>query len=68
MLTVADPLAAVPAARWLLDERLEPGHAWVWGTAAVVAAVGVVLLARAVDTVHPDAGVPAPERPHPGGT
>jgi hypothetical protein len=52
VLTVADPLAAVPAARWLLDERLEPGHALVWGTAAVVAAVGVVLLARAVEPVH----------------
>jgi drug/metabolite transporter (DMT)-like permease len=51
VLTVADPLAAVPAARWLLDEQLEPGHALVWGTAAVVAAVGVVLLARAVDPV-----------------
>jgi drug/metabolite transporter (DMT)-like permease len=63
VLTVADPLAAVPAARWLLDERLEPGHAWVWGTAAVVAAVGVVLLARAVEPVHPEAGaaVPAPD-------
>jgi drug/metabolite transporter (DMT)-like permease len=60
VLTVADPLAAVPAARWLLAEQLEPGHAWVWGTAAVVAAVGVVLLARAVDPVHPEADVPAP--------
>jgi drug/metabolite transporter (DMT)-like permease len=63
VLTVADPLAAVPAARWLLGEQLEPGHAWVWGTAAVVAAVGVVLLARAVEPVHPgpDAAVPAEE-------
>jgi hypothetical protein len=41
-----DPLAAVPAARLLLGERLEPGHAVVWLPAAVVAAVGVVLLAR----------------------
>jgi hypothetical protein len=61
VLTVADPLAAVPAARWLLNERLEPGHAWVWGTAAVVAAIGVVLLARAVEPVHPDTALPAPE-------
>lgn len=28
-LTVADPLAAVPAARLLLNERLAPGHALV---------------------------------------
>jgi hypothetical protein len=41
-----DPLAAVPAARLLLGERLEPGHAVIWLPAAVVAAVGVVLLAR----------------------
>jgi hypothetical protein len=41
-----DPLAAVPAARLLLGERLEPGHAAIWLPAAVVAAVGVVLLAR----------------------
>lgn len=51
MLTVADPLAAVPVALWLLGERLEPGHALGWGTAAVVAAVGVVLLAHAVEPV-----------------
>jgi drug/metabolite transporter (DMT)-like permease len=50
VLTVADPLAAVPVALWLLGERLEPGHAGVWGPAAVVAAVGVVLLARSADT------------------
>jgi len=41
-----DPLAAVPAARLLLGERLEPGHAAIWLPAAVVAAIGVVLLAR----------------------
>jgi hypothetical protein len=46
VLTVADPLAAVPAARILLGESLEPGHAAVWAPAAVVATVGVVLLAR----------------------
>jgi hypothetical protein len=45
-LVLLDPLAAVPAARVLLGERLEPGHAFVWLPAAVVAAVGVVLLAR----------------------
>ena len=45
-LILLDPLAAVPAARLLLGERLEPGHAWIWLPAAVVAAVGVVLLAR----------------------
>jgi drug/metabolite transporter (DMT)-like permease len=45
-LILMDPLAAVPAARWLLGERLEPGHAVVWVPAAIVAAIGVVLLAR----------------------
>jgi hypothetical protein len=45
-LTVADPLAAVPAARLLLGERLEPGHAGIWVPAGIVAAIGVVLLAR----------------------
>jgi drug/metabolite transporter (DMT)-like permease len=45
-LILLDPLAAVPAARLLLGERLEPGHAAIWVPAAVVAAVGVVVLAR----------------------
>lgn len=45
-LILLDPLAAIPAARLLLGERLEPGHAAVWLPAAAVAAVGVVLLAR----------------------
>jgi hypothetical protein len=45
-LILMDPLAAIPAAKWLLGERLEPGHAAVWGPAAIVAAIGVVLLAR----------------------
>lgn len=45
-LTVVDPLAAVPVARVLLGERLEPGHAAVWLPAAAFAAAGVVLLAR----------------------
>ena len=45
-LILLDPLAAVPAARLLLGERLEPGHAAIWLPAAVVAAIGVVILAR----------------------
>jgi hypothetical protein len=45
-LILLDPLSAIPAARLLLGERLEPGHAAIWVPAAVVAAVGVVLLAR----------------------
>jgi drug/metabolite transporter (DMT)-like permease len=45
-LILMDPLAAIPAARWLLGERLEPGHAAVWVPAGIVAAIGVVLLAR----------------------
>jgi drug/metabolite transporter (DMT)-like permease len=45
-LILMDPLAAIPAAKWLLGERLEPGHAGVWVPAAIVAAAGVVLLAR----------------------
>jgi hypothetical protein len=45
-LILFDPLAAVPAARLLLGERLEPGHAAIWLPAAVIAGVGVVLLAR----------------------
>ena len=45
-LILLDPLSAVPTARLLLGERLEPGHAAVWLPAAAVAAVGVVVLAR----------------------
>jgi drug/metabolite transporter (DMT)-like permease len=45
-LILLDPLAAVPAARLLLGERLEPGHAAVWLPAAIVAAIGVIVLAR----------------------
>lgn len=56
-LTVLDPLAAVPAARFLLGERLEPGHAAVWLPAGVIAAVGVVLLARSDDTCRRPLGV-----------
>ena len=45
-LILLDPLAAVPAAWLLLGERLEPGQVHIWLPAAVVAAVGVVVLAR----------------------
>ena len=45
-LILLDPLSAVPTARLLLGERLEPGQAGVWLPAAFVAAVGVVVLAR----------------------
>jgi hypothetical protein len=45
-LVLLDPLAAIPAARFLLGERLEPGHAVVWAPAGLVAAIGVVLLSR----------------------
>jgi hypothetical protein len=48
-LTLIDPLAAVPAARFLLGEHLAPGHAVVWLPAGLVAAVGVVLLARSAE-------------------
>ncbi|HYO37815.1 MAG TPA: DMT family transporter [Geodermatophilus sp.] len=48
-LVVADPLTAVPAARFLLGEHLEPGAALVWGPAGVVAVLGVVLLSRSGD-------------------
>jgi hypothetical protein len=39
-------MSVLPAARLLLGERLEPGHAAICLPAAVVAAVGVILLAR----------------------
>jgi drug/metabolite transporter (DMT)-like permease len=55
-LILLDPLAAIPAARLLLGERLEPGHAAVWLPAAAVAAVGVVVLARTGERrAHPGA-------------
>jgi drug/metabolite transporter (DMT)-like permease len=59
-LILMDPVSAIPAARLLLGERLEPGHAVVWLPAAVVAGVGVVLLARTGERSTPDA---SPERP-----
>jgi drug/metabolite transporter (DMT)-like permease len=45
-LILLDPLAAIPTARLLLGERLEPGHAAIWLPAAAVAAIGVIVLAR----------------------
>jgi drug/metabolite transporter (DMT)-like permease len=45
-LIVLDPLAAIPAAYLLLGERLEPGAVAIWLPAALVATVGVVVLAR----------------------
>ena len=63
-LILLDPLAAIPAARLLLGEHLEPGHAAVWFPAAVVAAIGVVLLAR---TGEPHEAVESrPELAEPG--
>jgi drug/metabolite transporter (DMT)-like permease len=59
-LVLLDPLAAVPVARLLLGERLEPGHAVVWGPAAVVAAIGVVLLSRTDEDFHRPLGVRGP--------
>jgi len=44
-LILLDPLAAVPAAGLLLGEQLEPGAVAVWLPAAIVAAIGVVVLA-----------------------
>jgi hypothetical protein len=57
-----DPLAAIPAAKWLLGERLAPGHAVVWVPAGIVAAIGVVLLARTGEPhgTTPDAGTAVP--------
>lgn len=52
-LILLDPLAAVPAARLLLGERLEPGHVHIWLPAAIVAAVGVVVLARTGERPRP---------------
>jgi drug/metabolite transporter (DMT)-like permease len=57
-LILLDPLSAVPAARLLLGERLEPGHAAIWLPAAAVAAVGVVVLARTGEH-HGEVGQPA---------
>jgi hypothetical protein len=56
-LILLDPLSAVPAARLLLGERLEHGHAAIWLPAAAVAAIGVVVLARTGEP-HGDAETP----------
>jgi hypothetical protein len=53
VLILLDPVAAIPAARLLLGERLEPGHAVIWLPAALVAACGVVLLARTGEVRRP---------------
>ena len=62
-LTVLDPLAAVPVARYLLGERLEPGHAAVWVPAGLVAAIGIVVLARSDDPSRRPVGVSRPRGP-----
>jgi drug/metabolite transporter (DMT)-like permease len=54
-LVVVDPAAALPAARVLLGERLEPGHAPVWGPAGLVAVLGIVLLTRSEEHPHREA-------------
>jgi hypothetical protein len=64
-LTVVDPVAAVPAARLLLGERLVPGHASVWLPAAVIAAAGVALLARPRRDHGPVGQEPEPAGPAP---
>jgi drug/metabolite transporter (DMT)-like permease len=64
-LILLDPLAAVPAAKWLLGERLEPGHAAVWVPAAIVAAIGVFLLARTGEQHAPPDSRPAVAGPSP---
>jgi len=60
-LILCDPLAAVPAARLLLGERLEPGHAAVWLPAAAIAAVGVVVLATTGERHHHHDPEPQPQ-------
>ena len=68
-LILLDPLAAVPAAWLLLGERLEPGQVHIWLPAAIVAAVGVVVLARTGErpgravTRAPEAGRGEPPEP-----
>ena len=70
-LILLDPLAAVPAAWLLLGERLEPGHVHIWLPAAIVAAVGVVVLARTGErpsrAVTGAAGAGSGEPPEPTG-
>jgi hypothetical protein len=59
-LILLDPLAAVPAARILLGERLEPGSVGIWLPAAIVAAVGVIVLARTSEPRARTEGSPLP--------
>jgi drug/metabolite transporter (DMT)-like permease len=61
VLILCDPLSAVPAAWLLLGERLEPGHAAVWLPAALIASVGVIVLAT-TGPRHPAEETP-PRRP-----
>lgn len=63
-LTVIDPLAAVPAARLLLHERLEPGHAAVWLPAAAVAAVASCCSDATVNVAGARSAGVRPPRPH----
>jgi hypothetical protein len=62
-LILLDPLAAVPTARLLPGERLEPGHAVVWLPAAALAAVGVIVLARTAERKSSANSNPRPGRP-----
>jgi hypothetical protein len=61
-LILLDPVAAIPAAHLLLGERLEHGHAVVWLPAAVVAAIGVVILARTGEGPGVREKAPEPDR------
>lgn len=65
-LTVFDPLSAVPAARFLLGERLEPGHAAVWLPAGAIAALGIVFLARSGEGCRHPIGATRWRTPPPG--
>jgi drug/metabolite transporter (DMT)-like permease len=66
-LILLDPLAAVPAARLLLGERLEHGHAVIWLPAALLAAIGVVVLSRTSDVAVEISGDTRPDpAPEPG--
>ena len=58
-LILIDPLAAVPAAWLLLGETLDFGNAAIWVPAAVLAAAGVIVLAR---TGQPHARQEAPRQ------
>lgn len=61
-LSVVDPLAAVVAARILLQEHLSLRHVLIWAPAALAAAAGVVLLAVTADPSHPVDERPSEDR------